>query len=83
MEFNENQINRIIKIAWDNPEPFQSIQNEFGLNKGQVIGIMKQYLEKHSFKFWRRRIANGQFPKATTPILEERKIFFKPSFTDG
>ena len=54
-KFSDNEINRIIEMAWEDRTPFEAIQYQFGINQDGVIKIMRENLKTSSFKLWRKR----------------------------
>ena len=39
MEFSENDIDRIIEMAWEDRTPFDAISLQFGIKEGDVIKL--------------------------------------------
>ena len=54
-KFSDNEINRIIEMAWEDRTPFEAIQYQFGINQDGVIKIMRENLKTSSFKLLRKR----------------------------
>ena len=52
---NEN-IDRIIEMAWEDRTPFDAIEYQFGLAEKDVIKIMRSSLKRRSFELWRKRV---------------------------
>ena len=52
-----SQYSRIIEMAWEDRTPFEAIQQQFGLNESQVIGLMRKNMQRKSFQLWRTRMA--------------------------
>ena len=55
--FIEQELSRIIEMAWEDRTPFEAIQREYGLDESAVIRLMRQNLKSGSFKLWRKRMA--------------------------
>ena len=55
---SENEINRIIEMAWEDRTPFDAIEFQFGLNEAGVKALMKEQLKFSSYKMWRTRVVN-------------------------
>ena len=55
--FVEQELSRIIEMAWEDRTPFEAIQREYGLYESAVIRLMRQNLKTGSFKLWRKRMA--------------------------
>ncbi len=52
----EEQIDRIIGMAWEDRTPFDAIEFQFGLTEAEVIKLMKFQLKLGSWKKWRSRV---------------------------
>ena len=55
-QFSEEDLSRIIEMAWEDRTPFEAIQREYGLNEAAVIRLMRQNMKPSSFKMWRARV---------------------------
>ena len=55
VELSIAQLDRVIQMAWEDRTPFEAIRDQFGLEPGQVIHLMRQSLKPSSFRLWRRR----------------------------
>ena len=53
---NQQQIDRIIEMAWEDRTPFEAIEYQFGLKENDVRKIMRTNLKESSFKMWRERV---------------------------
>jgi uncharacterized protein (TIGR03643 family) len=56
MQFTNEQIDRIIEMAWEDRTPFDAIDFQFGLKENDVRKIMRTNLKESSFKLWRERV---------------------------
>jgi len=55
-EFNKEEINRIIEMAWEDRTPFNAIEFQFGIKENDVRKIMRSNMKESSFKMWRKRV---------------------------
>ena len=55
----EENIDRIIEMAWEDRTPFEAITTQFGLLEKEVIAIMRSRLKRSSFDLWRKRVNSG------------------------
>lgn len=55
-ELREEEIDRIIEMAWEDRTPFDAIQAQFGISEGETIEIMRKNMKRSSFKMWRARV---------------------------
>lgn len=53
---NEEQIDRIIEMAWEDRTPFDAITDQFGLKEQDVIELMRKEMKRSSFNLWRARV---------------------------
>lgn len=61
-KLSEEDISRVIEMAWEDRTPFEAIEMQFGLNQDGVIKLMRKNLKLNSFKLWRER-THGQTTK--------------------
>ncbi len=70
----EQDIDRVIEMAWEDRTPFNAIELQFGLNEKEVIGLMRKHMKPSSFRMWRKRV-QGRSTKHTKPGNEKRLRF--------
>ena len=54
--FTEQEVDRIIEMAWEDRTPFEAIQFQFGISEKEVIELMRINSKPSSFKMWRKRM---------------------------
>ena len=59
MNYNPEEIDRIIEMAWEDRTPYEAILFQFQLSEGGVIRLMRSNLKVSSFKRWRKRVNSG------------------------
>ena len=52
----EEEIDRIVEMAWEDRTPFDAIHIQFGLREQDVIKLMRREIKTSSFKIWRSRV---------------------------
>ena len=52
----EEEIDRIVEMAWEDRTPFDAIYIQFGLREQDVIKLMRREMKTSSFKMWRSRV---------------------------
>ena len=57
MDFTEDELSRIVEMAWEDRTPFEAIQAQFLLSESQVIRLMRRNLQPASFRLWRARVS--------------------------
>lgn len=53
----EQDIDRIIEMAWEDRTPFEAIEAQFGLPEAEVIALMRRQMKASSFRMWRARVS--------------------------
>lgn len=59
MKLSDQDIDRVIEMAWEDRTPFEAIQFQFGLTESDVISLMRNELKRSSFNLWRKRVNSG------------------------
>ena len=55
----QQDIDRIIEMAWEDRPPFEAIKIQFGISEAGVIALMRKELKRSSFNLWRKRVNSG------------------------
>lgn len=55
----EEELDRIIEMAWEDRTPFEAIEAQFGISEPDVIKLMRRELKESSFRMWRKRVNSG------------------------
>jgi uncharacterized protein (TIGR03643 family) len=53
---DEQDIDRIVNMAWEDRTPFEAIEHQFGLKEKDVIKLMKHQMRLNNWKKWRKRV---------------------------
>ena len=56
MSLTDQEIDRIIEMAWEDRTPFEAIHFQFNLSEQDVIDLMRRELKEKSWKRWRKRV---------------------------
>lgn len=59
---SQEDISRIIEMAWEDRTPFEAIAFQFGLAEKDVKFLMQKEMTSSSYKMWRKRV-NGRKTK--------------------
>lgn len=57
--FNIQETDRIIEMAWEDRTPFEAIAFQFDIGESEVIELMRTELKESSYKLWRKRVNSG------------------------
>ncbi|MCB9246667.1 MAG: TIGR03643 family protein [Flavobacteriales bacterium] len=55
----EDQLDRIIEMAWEDRTTFEAIEIQFGLTEAEVIHLMRSRLKPGSYRRSRKRVNCG------------------------
>jgi uncharacterized protein (TIGR03643 family) len=58
-DLTEEDIDRIIEMAWEDRTPFEAIEYQFNVSESEVQQLMRKQLKNSSFKRWRKRVNSG------------------------
>ena len=64
----EEKIDRIIEMAWEDRTPFEAIEFQFGLKENDVRRLMRKYMSESSFKMWRKRVKSRKTKHARSLV---------------
>ncbi len=54
---DQDSLNRIIEMAWEDRTPFDVIYKEFDISQKELERLMRNNLKPSSFKLWRKRVS--------------------------
>ena len=54
---DQDSLNRIIEMAWEDRTPFDLIYKEFDISQKELERLMRNNLKPSSFKLWRKRVS--------------------------
>ncbi|AFZ46035.1 hypothetical protein Cyast_0051 [Cyanobacterium stanieri PCC 7202] len=54
---SQEDIDRIVEMAWEDRTTFDAIELQFGLSEKQVIALMRKEMKDSSFRMWRKRVS--------------------------
>ena len=53
---SDDEIDRVVEMAWEDRTPFEAIEAQFGLSEKAIVALMRRELKPNSFRLWRSRI---------------------------
>ena len=65
---NNEDIDRIIEMAWEDRTPFEAIEIQYNLSEKKVIQLMRREMKESSFKMWRKRVTGRKTKHEKTSI---------------
>ena len=54
--FTEQEIDRIVEMAWEDRTPFDAIKGQFGISEAETIALMRHQMKSSSWRMWRARV---------------------------
>ena len=63
---SDQDLDRVIEMAWEDRTSFEAIHYQFGLSEAQVIALMRAELKASSFRAWRKRVSGRRTKHAIT-----------------
>ena len=54
---DQDNLNRIIEMAWEDRTPFDVIYKEFDITQNELERLMRNNLKPSSFKLWSKRVS--------------------------
>ncbi|MFN8417368.1 MAG: TIGR03643 family protein [Cytophagaceae bacterium] len=73
-KLSNEDIDRIIEMAWEDRTPFDAIARQFELNEQTVVQLMRFYMKRSSFEMWRVRMKEKK-TKHEFKLLEKTTRF--------
>lgn len=70
----DNDIDRIIEMAWEDRTPFDAIEAQFGLPESAVIDLMRRELKPSSWRRWRERVQGRSTKHATLSAVDNARF---------
>ena len=67
---SEDDLSRLIEMAWEDRTPFDAIEATFGYSERQVIAVMRKELKRNFFELWRKRVTG----RATKHVALRSKL---------
>ncbi len=65
---NNEDIGRIIEMAWEDRTPFEAIKIQYNLSEKNVIQLMRSEMKESSFKMWRKRVSGRKTKHEKTSL---------------
>lgn len=56
IKLTDQEIDRVIEMAWEDRTPFDAIEIQFKVTEKEVIQLMRKEMKSSSFRMWRARV---------------------------
>ena len=73
LALSDDQMDRIVAMAWEDRTPFEAIFAQFGLRENEVRALMRNRMKASSFKMWRERVT-GRKTKHAADLQEADQL---------
>ena len=73
-QLTQEEIDRVVEMAWEDRTPFEAIRSQFLLSEQDVITLMRREMKPSSFRMWRKRV-QGRSTKHAALRLKEVSRF--------
>jgi uncharacterized protein (TIGR03643 family) len=73
-ELSQENLDRIVEMAWEDRTPFDAILAQFGVPEADVIKIMRLEMKPSSWRMWRERV-QGRATKHTKKAVDDVNRF--------
>lgn len=54
-DLSEQEIDRVLEMAWEDRTPFEAIEALFGLGEADIIKLMKMGMKKSGSEIWHKQ----------------------------
>ncbi|MGB3405818.1 MAG: TIGR03643 family protein [Microcoleaceae cyanobacterium] len=71
---DQQTIDRVIEMAWEDRTPFEAIEIQFGLKEKEVIALMRRDMKASSFRMWRKRVTSRKTKHALKRNFEKGRF---------
>lgn len=72
--FTTEDIDRIIKMAWEDRTPFDAITFQFNIKEQEVIELLRKEMKPSSFRMWRARVQGRKTKHSKNRNFEEGRF---------
>jgi uncharacterized protein (TIGR03643 family) len=70
----DQEIDRIIEMAWEDRTPFDAITAQFGLKEQEVIEVMRKEMKPSSFRMWRERVQGRATKHRAKSVVDDARF---------
>lgn len=70
----DDDIDRVVEMAWEDRTPFDAIEAQFGLSEQAVIEVMRRTLKPSSWRMWRARVQGRATKHAALSAVDDGRF---------
>ena len=78
----QEDIDRIVEMAWEDRTPFDAIEFQFGLSENEVRALMQYEMHPNNWRKWRERVhgrATKHVAKRSDDVLAFKSRMQRPT----
>ena len=73
-QLSEQDIDRVIEMAWEDRTPFDAITAQFELKEQEVIELMRKEMKPSSFRMWRARVQGRATKHRAKSVVDDARF---------
>ncbi|MEA5461252.1 TIGR03643 family protein [Arcicella sp. LKC2W] len=73
-ELTDQDIDRIVEMAWEDRTPFDAILAQFGLKEQEVIELMRREMKASSWRMWRARVQGRATKHRAKSVVDDARF---------
>jgi uncharacterized protein (TIGR03643 family) len=73
-QLSEQDIDRIIEMAWEDRTPFDAITAQFELKEQEIIELMRKEMKPSSFRMWRERVQGRATKHRAKSVVDDARF---------
>jgi len=70
----DQEIDRVVEMAWEDRTPFDAITAQFGLKEQEVIDVMRKEMKPSSFRMWRARVQGRSTKHRAKSLVDDGRF---------
>ena len=70
----DQEIDRVVEMAWEDRTPFDAITAQFGLKEQEVIEVMRKEMKPSSFRMWRERVQGRATKHRAKSVVDDARF---------
>lgn len=76
----DEDISRIIEMAWEDRTPFDAIKNSYSMSEPDVKALMKSYLRRTAYALWCKRVSGRKTKHSKLRSPEVKRAYSTDHF---
>jgi uncharacterized protein (TIGR03643 family) len=73
-QLSDQDIDRIIEMAWEDRTPFDAITAQFELKEQEIIELMRKEMKPSSFRMWRERVQGRATKHRAKSVVDDARF---------